>query len=436
MLIAKLNGQKLTVVSDTVVSDSVKYLTVRFEFSREWAGFLKTAIFFGNDGSTYSVPMLEGNSMYLGENTCYVPYEVIKNPSFEISVFGTSGEKVITSDKAAVGVRESGYCEGEAPADPTPDEYSQLMDAANYALEEAELAKQIASDNSSDFQNQLDSKMDKFAEITETETERKIVLDEFSGKYGDTNAVMFESKYGHSQLKLTDSGEAYFKVADCIIKKEITGGNFWDLDNCGFRNVAAPEEENDAATKGYVDNLVSNAKEELSPDQNYDPESTNAQSGLAVSEAIANEVNKFCDVAGDSIVLKKGVIATDRIMLDYTPTSSTDAVPLGYVDNFAYPKKFSINNGDTILCGEYTDGDVIRAGFNLEYTGVDINSLTLVFSLHDFMCSLFFTTAAEGDINIVFPESAKFIGAAPIFGNGETWEFNIKNGVAVGGKVV
>lgn len=346
MLIAKLNGQKLTVVSDTVVSDSVKYLTVRFEFSREWDVFSKTAIFFGNDGSAYSVPMLEGNSMYLGENTCYVPHEVIKNPSFEISVFGTSGESVITSDKGAVYVKESGYCEGETPADPTPDEYAQIMDAANNALAEAELAKQIASDNLSDFQNQLDSKMDKFAETTETEAERKITLYEFSGLGGDTNAVVFESKDGHSQLKLTDSGEAYFKVANCIIKKEITGGNFWDLDNCGFRNVAAPEEENDAATKGYVDNLTLTAKKEIS-------------------------------------------------------------------------------NDAAIICENNTD-----------YEGDNINNLFIYYPDSDFICSLFFTTAAEGDINIAFPEGTKFIGTAPTFSNNETWELNIKNGVVVGGKVV
>ena len=354
MLIAKLNGQKLTVVSDAVVSDSVKYLTVRFEYSREWDGFSKTAIFFGNDGSTYSVPMLEGNSMYIGENTCYVPYEVIKTPSFEISVFGTSGERVITSDKAMVGVRESGYCEGETPAAPTPNEYSQLMDAANYALEEAELAKQIASDNSSDFQNQFDSKMDKFAETTETETERKIVLDEFSGKEGDTNAVIFESKGGHSQLKLTDGGEAYFKVAGCIIKKEITGGNFWDLDNCGFRNVAAPEEENDAANKEYVDTIAKNTRDFIIPEKISD------------------------DLAG---VLYLG---NNK---EYVPTNEVIAV------------QFDFPSGD-------------------------------------FICSLYFTTAAEGNINITFPEGTKFIGAKPTFGNGETWELNIKNGVVVGGKVV
>ena len=54
----------------------------------------------------------------------------------------------------------------------------------------------------------------------------------------------------------------------------------------------------------------------------------------------------------------------------------------------------------------------------------------------DIICSLIFTTAAEGTINITFPTGTKFIGTKPTFGNGETWELNIKNGVIVGGKVV
>ena len=224
MLIAKLNGQKLTVVSDAVVSDSVKYLTVRFEYSREWDGFSKTAIFFGNDGSTYSVPMLEGNSMYLGENTCYVPYEVIKTPSFEISVFGTSGERVITSDKAMVGVRESGYCEGETPAAPTPNEYSQIMEVANSAVDEALLAKQIVTESTQNFQNQLDSKMDKFGEVYD-------------------NDVVFQ-KNAYFEANINDFlGEACFEGEVNVLR--------------------SPTAHTHAVNKGYVDGLVGNIESAL-----------------------------------------------------------------------------------------------------------------------------------------------------------------------------
>jgi hypothetical protein len=201
----------------------------------------------------------------------------------------------------------------------------------------------------------LSGKMDKFGEVTETETERKIVLDEFSGVEGNTNAVIFESKNGSSQLKLTDSGEAYFKVANCIIKKGITGGNYWDLDNCGFRNVAAPEEENDAANKEYVDTIAKNTRDFIIPEKISD----------ALTGVTYLENNK-----------------------EYVPTNEVIAV------QFDFPSE-------------------------------------------NFICSLFFTTApeTEGDITIKFPTGTKFIGAKPTFGNNETWELNIKNGVVVGGKV-
>lgn len=217
MLIAKLNGQKLTVASDTVVSDSVKYLTVRFEFSKEWDGYLKTAMFFGEDGSNYSVPMLKGNSMCLGENTCYVPYEAIKNPGFEISVFGINGESVITSDKVLVQVKESGYCEGETPREPTATEYNQLMEVASNALTEAQIANQIAQENASDLQNRLDEKMDKFGEVYE-------------------NAVMFEKHtYFNGEINVL-SGEARFEGEVNILKP--------------------PTLEIHAVNKEYVDGLV------------------------------------------------------------------------------------------------------------------------------------------------------------------------------------
>lgn len=191
MLIAKLNGQKLTVASDTVVSDSVKYLTVRFEFSKEWDGYLKTAMFFGEDGSSYIVPMLEGNSMYLGEDTCYIPYEVIKSPGFELSVFGTRDGSIITADKAAVQVKESGYCEGEAPREPTINEYNQLMEVASNAFNEAQLANQTVAENSFNFQNQLDAKMDKFGEVYE----QSVTFDKTAYFNGQINCFVGEARF-------------------------------------------------------------------------------------------------------------------------------------------------------------------------------------------------------------------------------------------------
>lgn len=113
-------------------------------------------------------------------------------------------------------------------------------------------------------------------------------------------------------------------------------------------------------------------------DQTYDPTSTNAQSGKAVAE-----------------VLK-----------------------------IAKTQKES-----------FSDGAVITVADNTEYTAdTPINTLTIIYPETDFLCSINFTLADEGDIAITLPES-KYIGDAPEFTNGETWELNIKNGVMVGGLV-
>lgn len=235
MLIAKLNGQKLTVVSDTVVSDSVKYLTVRFEFSREWDGFLKTAIFFGNDGSSYSVPMIEGNSMYLGENICYVPSEVIKYSDFQFSVFGTKEDSVITSDRVQVQVRESGYAEGETPAEPTPSEYQQIISATDKAVADAADAKQASTESAQKvevIEEKLTSKMDKFGEVDEngnikiTSGDFKIYQTKDSYIEFDSGSVNFSGQIG-PVFKTTPHFEKGLTMDMCNPEDPTSVANVW-----------------------------------------------------------------------------------------------------------------------------------------------------------------------------------------------------------------
>lgn len=83
----------------------------------------------------------------------------------------------------------------------------------------------------------------------------------------------------------------------------------------------------------------------------------------------------------------------------------------------------------------FTDGETISVQDNTEYIAkTDITSLTLIYPETPFICSLVFTVASEGDVTITLP-SSQYIGGAPTFANGETWELNIKNGVVVGGLV-
>lgn len=73
---------------------------------------------------------------------------------------------------------------------------------------------------------------------------------------------------------------------------------------------------------------------------------------------------------------------------------------------------------------------------NTEYTATEtINNLIIQYPSNNFICSLYFTTASEGSITIVFPDTTKYIGGVPDFKPGETWELNIRNGVVVAGKV-
>ena len=96
MIYSKINGQTAELTCDKVVSDSIKYLKIRFDFNEEWDGYVKTAVFHNeSEDATVSVLMVDGEPLYLGENACLVPHEVIKCPGFTVSVAGIKGESVI-----------------------------------------------------------------------------------------------------------------------------------------------------------------------------------------------------------------------------------------------------------------------------------------------------------------------------------------------------
>ena len=72
---------------------------------------------------------------------------------------------------------------------------------------------------------------------------------------------------------------------------------------------------------------------------------------------------------------------------------------------------------------------------NVEYRLTQVQSLTFGFPTYNFECWVRIETATSGTISVTFPETAKFIGKAPSFGVGETWELSIKDGVVIAMKV-
>ena len=71
---------------------------------------------------------------------------------------------------------------------------------------------------------------------------------------------------------------------------------------------------------------------------------------------------------------------------------------------------------------------------NTEYYLTGVTSLTLTYPSGNFECWLKITTASSGTVTVSLPTST-YIGNAPTFGNGQTWELSIKDGAVVAGEV-
>lgn len=113
-----VTNQKIKYVSNLyIVEKSRNYLTAKFSFSgNEWKNVVKTAIF-KKDDTVINVLLDESGR-------CDVPWEVITKGTLKVSVFGGD---LVTVDTADVKILKSGYEEGNAPSEPTPDVYSQIL---------------------------------------------------------------------------------------------------------------------------------------------------------------------------------------------------------------------------------------------------------------------------------------------------------------------
>ncbi len=130
MIIANILSDGKIYVTNNVVSDSVKFETVKFIFPSKWKDLIKTAVF-KNGGQTVNIILNQDNEYCLGEDECYLPHEVLIPPEFTLSVFGTKDGVRATSARGTVRVIESGYAVGDAPDEPTASEYEQIIGIIN-----------------------------------------------------------------------------------------------------------------------------------------------------------------------------------------------------------------------------------------------------------------------------------------------------------------
>lgn len=123
MFILYANKNMLTLRKrEPMTSGSVNAYEVRFEFSPDWEGLTRTAVF--QAGS-------ESRSILLDESgACVVPWEVLAVPNVALraGVYGTKGgELVLPTVWENLGIIQEGVTVGESARPPTPDLWEQAL---------------------------------------------------------------------------------------------------------------------------------------------------------------------------------------------------------------------------------------------------------------------------------------------------------------------
>lgn len=124
------NKNQLTIRRrEPVTSGSVNAYWVRFEFSADWTGLTRTAIF--RAGTESRAVLLEA------DGGCAIPWEVLQKPGVELfcGVYGTQGgHTVLPTIWASLGRIVEGAALGEDARPPTPELWEQQLAAKGDAL--------------------------------------------------------------------------------------------------------------------------------------------------------------------------------------------------------------------------------------------------------------------------------------------------------------
>ena len=85
----------------------------------------------------------------------------------------------------------------------------------------------------------------------------------------------------------------------------------------------------------------------------------------------------------------------------------------------------------------FNDGATLDIAHNKDYhTNDNITNLLIRIPSGNILCSVMFKIIDSGDFNIEIMGVNGYVGKAPDFKNGETWELSIHNGIIASGKVV
>ena len=90
---------------------------------------------------------------------------------------------------------------------------------------------------------------------------------------------------------------------------------------------------------------------------------------------------------------------------------------------------------DELKPSQVTSGTSMTLADNTEYRLTDVTTLTLTYPTGNFECWMRLSFAESGNITITLPADTKYLGTAPDFKNGETWELSFKDKVLAAQKV-
>ena len=92
-------------------------------------------------------------------------------------------------------------------------------------------------------------------------------------------------------------------------------------------------------------------------------------------------------------------------------------------------------NNKPIIAQKISEGPYITLADNTEYRLTDVTTLKLSYPVGDFESWMRLNFAASGNVTVTLPTGTKYIGTAPDFKNGETWELSFKDKILAAQKV-
>ena len=138
----------------------------------------------------------------------------------------------------------------------------------------------------------------------------------------------------------------------------------------------------------------------------------------------------------DELVKKSGHTHTNKDVLDKLSDSNGK---LQYNGSDISVTKNSVINAlgytPQAVSTKVSTGSNITLTDNTEYRLADVTTLTLTYPTGNFECWMRLNFAASGNVTVTLPAGTKYIGTAPDFKNGETWELSFKDKILAAQKV-